>query len=611
MLALVLALAAATFAPSALGAEGESEWRLEQPYPPETPVGVESSSSCHEAARKEPCVPIGLGRIGDVEFEAPNRGVLITAGNGSTIPAGLWAYNGKEWHELASVCGATEGRIAWSGSEEFWTISDGRPGQAANPSNGEPAPLADRTLCHFAHGEVVGSYASQAFQESSYQPMHAAACFSSTNCWFAGDPLPEKEDGYAFHLHWNGSSLTEEPSPWGHSVEDMRLYEGHIYESVRLLRSDKEEPKEAPYPHALHVIYSAGTPPFELVEELPLYGENEYPQALEFLHLGADHEALWAAAGPVREPPSESAHATLTVLRDEGGTWTQIIGPEAPSASAAPIEDDVVNSIAPDPGTDGAWLALDSQDDAQQVSPEASATVAYVSADGTVQTQTLPSAAETAAGVAPKGAAQQITCPAHNDCWMTTTQGWLFHLAPDSERQLPLDTSGAFSKLITYRPEDEGLEKQPPDAPPANDSGEQASTASKPSLIVIPEVPEAKVREALLSNIHSKLVHGTTLELSFHLAVKARVKLVAKRKKKVVASTPMRTFAKGNRKLLLALKRNEWPTKIALQTHALAALPLISTSAPGNNTVGTRVAELPGASSGGDLLSGLFAGALP
>ena len=50
---------------------------------------------------------------------------------------------------------------------------------------------------------------------------------------------------------------------------------------------------------------------------------------------------------------------------------------------------------------------------------------------------------------------------------------------------------------------------------------------------------------------------ATTLELRFHLAVKARVRLLAKRRKQLVASTPMRTLAAGNRKLLLRLNPHE------------------------------------------------------
>jgi hypothetical protein len=602
LLALSLALLA-VIAGGAGAAEGETgaAWRLEQPPPPPAPVGVKGSS-----------VPIPLGEVGDVEFEAPNRGLLITAGNGSTIAPGLWAYNGREWHQLSTVCGATHGRIAFAGPEEFWTISDGRPGQAANPTTGTPAPLEDRTLCHFAHGEVVGSYASPAFEVSSYQPMHALGCLSPADCWFGGDPLPFPDEGEAFHLHWNGGSLAAEPNPHGHAVEDMRAFEGRLFESVQLLTRDAPGELEVPFPFAMHTINPAGeTPTYEPVLGLPLYSGEEFPQALEYLRLGSDEDSLWAAAGPVAEGPSGSTIAPSTVLRYSGGQWTQVLGPESGSDSALGEYVDV-SAVAPEPGTNGAWLALARPREAE--GPRASAVIAHVASDGTIETQTLPSAGEVAEGVGPKGAAAQIICPAFDDCWMTTTQGWIFHLAPEGERQLAQDGSQAFSKLITYRPPDAGLPQVTPDAPPPDDSGELPTQASKGSLVAIPEVPESKVRESLLSNISSRLLKGTTtLELRFHLAVKARVKLVAKRKKAVVASTSARTFAGGERKLLLRLDRHKWPTKLDLQTHALAALPLVSTRLPGNNTVGTGVVSLPGArgSSGAISLAAPFRGSLP
>jgi hypothetical protein len=559
---LSLLLAAIPAAASTQELEEGVAWRLEQPPPPPPPVGVTGSST-----------PIGLGAVGDVEFEARNRAVLITAGNGSTIPAGLWAYNGREWHELANVCGATDGRIAWAGPEEFWTISDGRPGQAANPRTGEPAPLADRTLCRFAGGQVVGSYASPAFQAGSYQAMHALGCISPDDCWFAGGPLPD-DNGEAFHLYWNGSSLTAEPTRQGHVVEDMRLFDSRLYESVLLAAGDAEEEPETPFPFALHTINPAGvSPTVEPVLGMPLYSAQEFPQALNFLHLGSDEQSLWAAAGPVEEPPAGSSTAPVTVLRDEGGEWTQVLGPEATLPGAAAIAGDVVNSIAPEPGTDSAWVALDTPTDAQQPSPNAAAVVAHVTPEGEVETQTLPAADS---GIGPKGAAKRIVCPAFNDCWLITTQGWIFHLAPEAERQLPedeVDHSQAFSSLITFRPKDLGLPGEQLDAPPPDDSGELPPLVPELTPVTQSELAATEVPVALLSNVHSRLIHKTTLELRFHLAVEARVRLIAKRKASVVASTPNRTFAGGNRRLLLRLSLRKWPTKLDLQTHALAPLP--------------------------------------
>jgi len=139
LITLALALAAPALGEE-LADEGGAFWQLEQPVPPAGPSGAVEAVS-----------PIGLGAIGDVEFWAPNRGVLITSGNPPTIAPGLWAYNGRAWHQLSTVCGASDGRIAWAGSEELWTISDGRPGQVGGETGSLP-PLADNTLCRFAGG---------------------------------------------------------------------------------------------------------------------------------------------------------------------------------------------------------------------------------------------------------------------------------------------------------------------------------------------------------------------------------------------------------------------------------------------------------------------------
>jgi hypothetical protein len=588
----VLATSAVPAGATPLKDDGEASWRLEQPQPPGAGEGV---------------TPVGLGHIGDIEFWAPNRGLLITAGNGHTIPPGVWAYNGQGWHELSTECGASDGRIAWEGPEEFWTISDGRTGQAAN-ALGEPPPLEDNTLCHFEKaasekGEVAGSYASLAFQASSYQAMHAAGCIAPHDCWFAGDALPEGQTG-AFHLHWNGSSVTAEPyAPEGHAVQDMRKYGGRLYESVRFRAGDisVEKPLEPP---ALHTINpKALSQRFEKVFAVPLYSANEFPNALEYLHLSSGEGALWAAAGPQRELPAGSEEAPVTVARLFGGGWKALLGPQSERSSEAPFSGDIVNGIAAEPGSTSAWMALDSQTDAAAPSPTESALVARISAEGAISEedeQRLPATGEAGA----KGGAAKIVCPAAHDCWMATTQGWLFHLAPAAERKLPEDTDPAFAHLITYRPRDAGVPQVQPDTLPEDDSGLGERSSSGSSLVELTKpLPEASVTLPLLSHIRSRLIHGTTLELSFHVAVKAKIKLIAKRRKSVVASTPTRTFAAGNRKLLLQLNRRRWPTKLSLQTRALAPLPTVSSRSNSVGTVSTGLFSLPR----GPLLNGLVA----
>src|ERR1700677_1155775 len=338
LLALTIACGSLAGSAQAAGSEAEGEWRMEQPARPPAPVGLEEE----EIAK----VPVGLGRIGDIAFWSPNRGALITAGNGSIIAPGVWVYNGaceagqcaSGLHQLSTVCGASDGRIAWAGPDEFWTISNGRTGQVGE-SKGNLPPIEDDTLCRFGLNsatsdfEVIDSYATLAFQSTSYPMMYAAACIEPSDCWFAGEKLQEPEIG-AFHLHWNGVTLTREPyTPEGHASEELSLFGGHLYESVKLASSDRvlqKQGKAGEVP-AMHVINPAEvSPTFETVSGLPLLGTGpcptpeepakrcaEFPQALEFLHLSANEDALWAAAGPVEEDerPAKSGKAAVTILR--------------------------------------------------------------------------------------------------------------------------------------------------------------------------------------------------------------------------------------------------------------------------------------------------------
>jgi hypothetical protein len=605
VLAIALTLASAAAVADAAENEVVSSWRLAPVHAPPPPPGVAESP-----------LPVGLGRIGDIEFWAPNRGLLITAGNPPTVPAGVWAYDGVSWHELANVCGGAEGegeggRIAWAGPDEFFTVSVGRPGQASESSELlEPPPLIDNTLCRFSAGRVVASYAHPAFQADSYQTMRGAACLAPSDCWFAGDPLPEPQVG-AFQLHWNGGTVEAEPYPAeGHSVQAMIPLEGHLYESVRFQHSDRVTVEEAREPPPLHRINREGIHPlFQGEAQLPLYGEGELPEALEALRLSSADGALWAAAGP--KLAETGAPGQVTVIRRAGGVWKQLIGPGDPASETppnplpallAPSEEQallggpasgaVVSGLAAEPGTGSAWLTLKAPGD---LGASARAVVVRVSNEGKVlEAQTLPSAAEQAEGIGPKGAAEKLACPAPGDCWLTTTQGWLFHLAPDAQRDLPRDEDPSFAGPISYRPPDQGLPQLPPDAPPPDTSG---LTERQPELSSFSETKaeqvEATVTVPLLSHLHSRLIHGTTLQLGFDLAVKARVRLLAKRHGKLVAATPTRTLRAGNRTLLLRLDPRRWPTKLSLQTHALAPLPTVSSRNPNVGTISTGFVALP------------------
>lgn len=611
-----LSLVALLFVGGVLGAsaaaqgledDGGASWRLEQPAPPKAPPGVAEAPA-----------PIGLGRIGDIEF-APgmtNRGALITSGDPPTIEPGVWEFNGVSWHQLSTVCGAGDGRIVWAGPEEFWTISNGRPGQQAGP-HGELPPARDNTLCRFSNpahrGEpmrVMESFAFPAFEADSYQAMNAGACLSPDDCWFAGESLPaQSAEAGSFHLHWNGHTLSEEPYPEeGHAVESMQQFEGRLYESVRLGASDRVESAAQPAP--LHVIDPEGSATlFGALpwEELPLYEAGEYPFALDFLHLSAGEEILWAAAGP-QSTPEGSKPGQVTVARDEGGGWRQVLGPERTAGSGEqPFPGLTVATIAAEPGTESAWLGLDSPADyaaatssneSEQPAATEYARVARVATDGALSVedeQSLPNGGET--GVGPKGAAFTMTCPGPHDCWLASTRGWLFHLSTEQEREekgagLTRDTDPAFETLISERPPDQGLPLPVPVTLALDDSGLLGELTSAPSVPreQTSKLEVSRVTVPLLSHVHSRLLHGDTLELRFHLAVRARLELIAKRDKHVVAATAQRTFQAGNRSLQLRLDPKRWPTKLALQSHPLAPLPTETLNESNETTVTTSLA---------------------
>ena len=183
--------------------------------------------------------------------------------------------------------------------------------------------------------------------------------------------------------------------------------------------------------------------------------------------------ALRGQSSRVINPPDVPGQ--VTVVRRVQGLWSQLIGPGSPADGTPPnplgrvlpseaeelqllggeAKNATVSGLAAEPGSERAWLALRAPTGSGE---GVSAVLLHISAEGTVLgEQTLPSKREVEEGVGPKGAAARIACPAVEDCWMATTQGWLFHLAPEGERTLPRNEIPGFAGVITYRPPDQGL----------------------------------------------------------------------------------------------------------------------------------------------------------
>jgi hypothetical protein len=496
-------------------------------------------------------VPVSLGKVYDIKFWAPNRGVLITAD-------GLWSYDGTGWRRLATVCGGTGGRIAWAGPLDFWTISDQPVGQAGVGGR----EVERRSLCHVVNGTVVASYAQPIGQATSYLQMNAAICLAADDCWFGGERLPGTVNRGAFHLHWDGHALAAVPSLTARepaiadpdrAVGDFAVHQGALYESVRVDGNAVDgEPSDQPY--VLHEIFP-GTPPafVPLFPAAPIDYGGRPPATLGALQLSTDGAQLWAAAGT--NDPNKPMPVTILLLGPDGFAPLTLTDPGGLLAPAG-----TVTSIAAEPGTDSAWVGYwPSADSGQSKFP---ARLVRVHADGTVDGETtLPSAAD---GIARKQQADRLACPAPGQCWMSTQEGWLFHLGGD----LPRDDEPAMHRLISYRPPDAATVSLSPDPLPDDDSGIAPPVFDQPPPegFTPPATTPTKTKvKKLVTGVKRRLIGRTTLELRFTLTAKARVQLVAKRRKLVVASTKRATLGKGKHVLRLRLSAKRWPTKLDLR----------------------------------------------
>lgn len=468
-------------------------------------------------------VPAPLGEVGDIAFWAPNRGVLITAGNGG-MPPGVYAYDGTGWHLYSTVCGGHHGSVAWAGPDEFWTVSD----YATHQPGAGPLAEETRTLCHFVGGEVVASYAEPIRTATTYSRMEAAACNGPADCWFAGEPLEEAAPNHGpFHLHWNGEGVTAVPSlteaqpqivdPPG-TITDLAFFGGTLYETAT----------EAPFLREASLLRP------EVFAPVPLPEGANGP-----FTLAADGGQLWAI--------SESEPVAFRSI----GEGFEVIPLERPIGKASGVS--VVPS-ATEPNGAAVWVG-----GGEEGSIFSRASVIRISASGAESAPIwLPGSDEE---LDPKGRPWAIACPTAGQCWLATEKGWLFHLGGS----LPQDTDPAMHVLITRRPADNSTPTFVPGGVPEDNSGEVE--AKRREELKAEPFPKPRKKHAILFKVRRKLVGKSTLQISFVLRARAHVQLLAKVRKKVVAKTPRLTLAKGPHRLRLTLDPERWPTGLDFQVH--------------------------------------------
>jgi hypothetical protein len=521
----------------------EPLWRLEQPPPP---AGVPFK--------------VPLGAPGDLQFWAPNRGLLTIEGN-DTIPRGIYSWNGQSWHQLATVCGGPgdTARIAWAGPTEFWVVSE--------PSL--PRRGSGLALCRFKDGQVVGSWSTRVDAADPFRQMMSATCAGPGDCWFGGvgsqDAVGDRIG--AFHLHWDGTDLATVYGPQGRGVTDMQFHGGQLFESTLVGRSPENHVDrvelavpEEPFPRLLHRVVGGSfvNDPF-----LPAPQPGVPNDGSELLALDSDGADLWAVGGGAASSsgppaaPADPRHAGGVVER--GPLAARLVAgsfQELALAGATFDPTDRLGDVAAIPGTGEAFATV--VPFGERRSLNAKATVTRIEPDGTTATVRLPVAGSG------RGSAARIDCPAPDECWMVTWAGWLFHYSDGTP--LPLDTEAAFQGTIEFRP-NEAAEQFVPDRLPVDDS----QLFAPPELEQDPtaEPPPARVKRLppLLKKVRSRL-RGLVLTVSFTVTRRARVSLLAKRGGRIVARTPSRIFAPGRHSLALKLSRDRYPTKLAFEVSA-------------------------------------------
>jgi len=538
---LILALAVAAAAASVGHVRAaEPEWHSEQPVA----AGIE--------------VPVPFGEVGDIECWQANRCVLITSGTaGGGMPPGVYAYDGVSWHLYSTVCGGHHGRIAWAGPDEFWTISDQRAGEETTT---EAGALFNRSLCYFKDGAVVASYAEPLKQANSYYGMDAAACEGPSECWFGGERLKNAANVGAFHLHWNGTSLTPVPSTTvpevgledpGRAVAGMFFYGGRLYESVAVREGDEPvgEPEE---PSFLHRVAPGGPRLFEPLSTPGLTFGGTAEQT-EGFHFATDGPELWALAG------GSGSSSTVTMLKLEGESFVQV-----PLTGQVPPPSSQVGGFAAEPGAGFAWASY-SPSSSFSGSP-GPARLLRVHSDGSVDGEvSLPRPAEE---LNPKGVAGPVACPAVGQCWMATSKGWLFHLGGPPVEGPDLDP--AMHQLITFRPCDNACRSGTEGGLPPDDSGaepEESRFAEAAPYELLPTGPRKP--HPLYTGLRQKVIHKTILQLTFVLHAPAHVQLIAEEHKRVVAKTARMTLGTGKQRIRLRLDPKHWPTHLSFQVHRI------------------------------------------
>lgn len=542
----------AVCASNALAAASWSNYPLPRTSAFEQPLGQPTALSCWSA----------------------NACILLTM-DSSSFTNGVFAFTGDTasavsgWKQYATVCGqgdATSGyaRVAWAGPNEFWTLTT-----PSSPWN--TGMNAGRGLCRFSGGQVVGSYSTiRGLADTSndpYRPMEAAACRSSSECWFGGiaAALPDGTSPGTFHLRWDGSNLRSVYAPAKRGAADIEAFAGGFVESVYAgpdsrLESDPtliDVPEYSPIQLIEPGARSAdGFSDGDLEPDVPGF----LPEATEVLALdaglpSAPGSILWAVGGGAASGPQKDQEIDGGLADDSPADTGPFVAYREAGASNSwhqvnvPASVDSINTrfvdVAAIPGTDEAIAAI-APGNSPQPSPAPSEIAKLDAGAGTVAIETIGN----------YGSVQRVECVNATQCWAATADGWLLRYA-DLASPVAANGDPAFAGTVVSRP-NEVVEQA------LADSSTDDSQLFAPAPVTDSQAPDSPKRlKAAVRKVTTKL-RGNRLIFSFKTIRKVRVTILGKRRGRVVARSRSGLLRPGRHKMVLRLNPKRWPTKIAM-----------------------------------------------
>ncbi len=422
-------------------------------------------------------------------------------------------------------------------------------------------------LCRFRDGQVIASYSTAPESPDPFRTMTAAACNGPNDCWFAGigsqDPSGQRVGAY--HLHWNGETLTSSYAAAGaRRQRPGRSPTGRFFETtyVGAQREDRETPVVARRARGasrclLHAIDGAGFRRSELFARAAAPGVPLDGTELLAADAAGGNAVVRRRRRRLRpDAPAETAVARppLAVRWRDGFYRRAAARRDASSATTTASPTSPPCPAATTPGSPCRPTATAARRPLARASRCCGPTARRPSSG-------CPPAAPAAAPPPESSSA------APDEGWMVTNAGWLFHFT-DGQRARAATSTGLLDR--GHLPPQRGgraVDPRQRRRPTTRSCSRRRPSSPEPE----PEPPATRTRRihALMTKISKPRVdRRLRLHLSFSAAPQgAASSCRPTARASSSARTPLRTLRPGRHTLVAAARRaDSWPDRLRFRT---------------------------------------------